>query len=177
MSERGAYARRSFRERPEDNVYDSTTSYLPKSLTKILKDASDKYGLPVSRLVAIAIDNEQECQDPFAYDVSCPDVPYVENEYATEAGKIYDFLKKVKTGMGIDTLVTFRRDIGVPDKKRLLLGLRELLKVEMAEEYFNMHTKFRYSRDYMHIRAVTGFLQTKQPADKRNRKTIVGSNV
>jgi hypothetical protein len=141
-------------------------SHVAKVTGDILLDLSVEMDLPISKLIAYALDNEMDCAEPFKYDVTIPDVPYREFEYADEASKLLKYLmKNFASGTGLDMLVLCRRDIGVPDKARLLLGYRELLKREMVEEFYPQHTKFRYGKNYRYIRPTQDVIEN----EKNNR--------
>jgi hypothetical protein len=122
---------------PEDESFQSITVYLPKSVYCILKAKSDQTNLPLSRLVAYAVDNELACGEPFRYDTALLDKPYVQDAYSEEANKIYKFLEKTEksaVGIGRDLLMLARRDIGIMNKDEFLLALRELYECDVIEE-------------------------------------------
>lgn len=92
-------------------------------------------GVPVSRLVAIALEHELEREKPFEYDVTLPADEYVEFAYADDAGKILNYLRGDSQGFGLDMLCLLRHDIGIPDKTTFLLAFRELLSKDLLEVY------------------------------------------
>lgn len=148
--------------------------YLPDETKKILKLKSEESGLPISRLIAIAIDNELDSPSPFTYLCSWPINEYIEYAYVEEAQKIYQYLLKFPSGIGRDLLMLHRRDIGVTNRNDLMLALRELLEKDMIEEIpVPKNAKFKkYKKDYKYIR-----LKHIDRASllKRKRKKIDGS--
>ena len=136
----------------EDDPMMSITVFIPRGTAEKLKEMSMAQDLPVSRLIAYAIDNELDCEKPFTYDYKLPNIPYVENAYSDEALKVYDYMKKFPSGIGLDTLLMSRRDAGLDDKGAFLLGYRELLMSKMVEEFYPMNSKFRHAKDYRYSR-------------------------
>lgn len=137
----------------ENNPYVKMQVYLPKSLFGILKKAGEKMNLPLSRLMIYALDNELDSPVPFNYLCSWPLNEYIENAYADEATKIYNFLLKFPSGIGRDMLMTCRRDVGITNKNDLMLGLRELMKKDMVIEASpSKKTTFTYNPEYKYIR-------------------------
>lgn len=151
IPERPRYSQRT-KMRPEDDPFEKLVSFAPKSIARMLKHESIARDLPMSRLLAIALIHEMERPDPFNLQLDLPDDEFVENAYADEAVKIYDFLNKFPGGTGIDTLWLFKVEIGIRDKERFLYGYRELLKSGMVEEFWPMTSKFRYAKDYKYVR-------------------------
>lgn len=131
--------------------------YLPKSTARLLKEHSRRLGLPLSRLICIAIDNELDCERPFNY--PSPDVDgeaYVEYMYAHEAGRLMEFLATIPTGTGEDMLLIARRDFGLEDRRLVMLAIRELIMTGMAERVPPPPgNKFGfYNEDYEYVRLV-----------------------
>lgn len=143
------------RQRPkEDDAFDHITSHVPKGISRRLKAESELRQIPVSKLICYALDNELDCNPSFNYETKLPDSPYREFEYAEEAGKILQFLTRhfQDVGTGLDTLLLFRRDIGIESKERFLLGFRELLNKKLIEEFYPRYAKFKYGKDYRYYR-------------------------
>jgi hypothetical protein len=122
-------------KKPEHDAFTMVKVYLPNDTVKLLKRRSEEDQIPVSRLIAIAVDNELDTVKPFQYPCDTPDVPYQEYLYAKEAKAIIDFLMKFPHGTSIDTLMLCRRDIGIADRDTLMLALRELSAKKMIEEF------------------------------------------
>ena len=91
--------------------------------------------LPMSRLIAIALDKEFDEVDPFLYDCSLPSEEFEEYAYADQAGKILRYLKDQSVGMSIEMLTLLRADYGVPDKSEMLAGLKECVDKDLIESY------------------------------------------
>lgn len=154
----------SYRRDPDD-PFEPVTVYLPKSLAAILKSYSDKRGLPVSRLVCYAVDNELDTAHPFNYECDLPESPFVEYAYAAEASRMIEYLERFPSGTGRDVLMLARRDMSIPNRTELMLAYRELLETQMVEEYMPVRTKFKFNRDYKYTRLV-GY----KPQDVRKKK-------
>jgi hypothetical protein len=133
--------------------------YLPKSLYDILKAKSEKTGLPMSRLASFAIDNEivdQGIDAAFEYDCKMPENTYVEGAYVDEGSRIYRYLTRNGSPMSVDQMILHRRDIGVPEKLTLLLGLRELLeRGTLVEEIYPTWSHFKFRDTYRVIAVKT----------------------
>ena len=90
----------------------------------------------MSKIIAIAIDNELERDKPFEFDLTFPDTDEtVEYAYANEAGKILNFIKGLRIGAGLDILTLLRYDIGVPDKVTFLAAFKECLDNDVLETF------------------------------------------
>lgn len=90
--------------------------------------------LPMSLLIAFAIENELLKPQPFDYDVTLSQEEYDEYAFADQAGKIYNFLK-TNSGMSLEMLCSLRHDFGIESKEEFLLGFRKLMEDGMIEAY------------------------------------------
>lgn len=109
---------------------------ISKSSFKKIKAIAAQSKIPIARLIAIAIDNEFDTANPFSYEIpSLDNIPYIEDAAFSESAKIHNYLmNNWAAGIGYDQILIVREDIGISDKTRLLLGVRELLKKEMLIE-------------------------------------------
>lgn len=113
-------------------------AFISHALAKQLQYYSKRHELPMSRLVAIALDNEiydNEENIPFKWDYTLPKGEYAEYAFAEEAGRILTFMKNDEKGMSLDFLLTLRHDIGIKDKKVFLAAFNECLEKEMIEVF------------------------------------------
>lgn len=163
------YKRRFFKKSP-DSPYEAIQISLPREVCELLRESSGEKLLPISRLIGYAIDNELECAVPFNYLCELPQTQYVKHAYAEEAGRIEKLLLKFPRGIGLDTLMLFRRSIGVPSKVTFMLGFRELI----AEDRIEFATgargagAFQHAEDYEYV-----FLKDPpQRMSKRGSKRI-----
>lgn len=108
--------------------------YLPKATAEILRAKRLGTSIPVSRLVAIALDNELDSTIPFNYPCELPE-RVTEYLYAAEAGRLLAFLTRAPTGVARDTIMLCRRDIGVMDRDALMGAMKELLDKNLIEEF------------------------------------------
>lgn len=119
-----------------DQSFDCVKVYLPKETARLLKIAARDKFLPVSRLCAIAIDNEfDQGEHSFNYPFVLPTTPFTQSEYADEAGKILNFLRRYPDGLSQDVLMMCRRDLGVESREKFLYGYRELVEADLIEEF------------------------------------------
>lgn len=116
------------------NALVKVPTMIPEKTLEFLKEYSAAEKISVSRLIAIAIDNEMDCSPMFKYFTEIPiDPPYVEGAYHDQAVKLYRYLQKFSYGLSIDMIVLARREFGLLDRQEALLALRELLEKGLAE--------------------------------------------
>ena len=153
-----SYRKFNKKARKKDKSIDafvSTNVYLPKATANILKDLAATRKLPVSRLVAIAVDNELDVEPSFNYPVKLPDTNYREYAYAKEAGALMDWLSRFPHGVSLDTIMLCRRDILGEEEHNtarpvVLEALRELVEKEIAE--FFAPAKMSRNKAYERVR-------------------------
>lgn len=105
------------------------------AILEALRDSDD--GLPLSRYIQIAIDNELDQAKPFSYSTKFPDEDFVEDKYAHEANIIFEFLKSYSSkGISVMMLMLLRRMVGIEDRERIYRGYNELLQSGVVEEYY-----------------------------------------
>lgn len=111
--------------------------FVPEYHEKYIRSISKKNMIPMSRLIAFALDNEIERDTPFEYNLEMPECEFDELANAEEAGKILDFMKGLhaEKGVGLESIMLYRFKIGIPCKKKLMLGFRELYFSEMIESF------------------------------------------
>lgn len=146
-------ARPKYKKSEVDQCFESFQGRLPLSSFKKLKEISHLRDVPLTHLVAYAVEREFEKPDAFQWKYKIPgDETFVHNQYADQALKIYDFVKKFPNGTGIDSIMLCRFDMGMPNKDDVVNGYRELLNSGMVEEVFPPQKAFRYAKDYMFIK-------------------------
>jgi len=133
------YNRKPIRTKRDDESHAMVNMnvMVPRATARIIQKVHEKTGLPISRLIAIAIDNEvSESVSPFNYPCLMPTSPYVEYAYADEAGKLLRFIQLYEEKpMTIEQLMLCRRDAGIPSREVFMLAYRELLEKNMIEEF------------------------------------------
>lgn len=137
-----------------DDVFKSLNAFLPKKTVQMLEEISEDKRIPLSRLIAIAVDNELDSIPPFNYPTEKPASEYVEFAYADEASKLLEFIEKCPQGVGLDTLLLVRRDLGIENREIVMLAYRELLEQGLVEVFKPLRTSFNYGRHYRRVRAV-----------------------
>ncbi len=121
-------------KRHDDLKFQTVTVFFPRSVFKVLTERAEEMGLPVGRLIAIAVDNELDAPVPFNYPCQLPITTYIEHAYVEEAQKIVNYLNTMPNGMGREMLMLARRDIGIPNRDTLMAAYRELLQCGVIEE-------------------------------------------
>lgn len=134
-----------------DGIFEPVKVYLPKGTITLLRQKAYELNQPLSRLCAIAIDNELDQESAFAYPCDVPiNPPYIEYEYVDEAGKLLRFLEGLPRGTTVDSLMLCRRDYGIPLRSTVMLAYRELLAKQMIKITEEQYKKHRYP----HVEAV-----------------------
>lgn len=135
---------------PEDKSQTPVSITVPQKTYQLLKAKADDMGMPVSRLICYAIDNEFAAgEDAFKYDAEMPTTVFIEKAYVAEAGKIFRFIKKFGS-MSLDQIALARRDIGIDSKAEAMLGARELISVKNLVRYVYPAwiRYFKFNKDY-----------------------------
>lgn len=117
----------------EDRLYRKIATLLPSALAQRVIDIARDTRIPISRLVAYAIDNELDCKPPFNYPITMPTTDYVPNLYNKEALAIFNFLKQYPKGQPMDSMILLRRNYGIEERYKVMEGIRELLYQEMVK--------------------------------------------
>lgn len=132
-----------------EQLFVRTSVFLPVTTLAILRDHSRARGLPMARLIAMAVDNELDMVPPFNYPCDLPTSDYQVHLHAREAGLIMNYLAKFKKGASLDQLMLARRDIGIENRSQFLFAMRELIETGMVESFTPTYNKFdRFSVDY-----------------------------
>lgn len=107
---------------------ESMTCKVSRGNKEILRNLSEKYGVPMTTLVGIAVDKEIHSSSPFAYNLQLPEGEVEEFAYVDQATKILDYMKmNAVNGMPLELLVIIRKDMRVPDIDGFLSGFKECL--------------------------------------------------
>lgn len=163
------------RQRIKSDVYREFTVRIPIGLFAVLKAKSEESNLPIGWLICYALDNELDSPVPFNYPCLFPSNEYIPQAYLHEAQKIVDLLLKSPKGMGRESLMLCRRNIGVVDRNTFMLALRELFENDIVIEVNPpADTKFEFSQGYKFIRIkeITGkerkpVVETKEEIDRQ----------
>lgn len=104
------------------------TTYTGHETMNRVRKISKARQIPMSRLLAIAIDKELEQDHPFGYDLTLPETgDYPNYTFADESAKIKKYVDRLTTGLGLDYLTLLRKDIGIEDKETFLAAFKECL--------------------------------------------------
>lgn len=134
-----------------------------------LEEIVKKKQLPMSTLVAIALEYELQKEKPFDYDVSAPTQKYIDGAYYEEAQKIVNFMRKIY-GSSLEMMFILRADMGIPDKDIFNLAFREAMVSEMLEVYHPkqpQNSTVKYNEDVVFYR-VKG-ASTKKATEARKK--------
>lgn len=103
--------------------------------TKRLKDYAIRLKLPLSRMIALAVDNELAKQKPFdGIDFTLlKDIQ--EYAYAKEAQRISDYMDKVLHAVTVDYLYSHRHDMGLKTLEEVVGGFSELMRAGLLVEF------------------------------------------
>ncbi len=142
-----AWKPRSRKEKRDTDIFQSLISYMPKSVMELIRQKAEEIGMPMSRLVAIAVDNELDQSEPFTYPCPMPAEPYTEFTHVQEATKLFKFMQRLPEGTTLESLMLCRRDIGLETRADLMLAYRELLEKGMIETFKPSLRNLRYKGD------------------------------
>lgn len=163
---------RSYRQKQKpwvpDDPWCEIISYMPRSSYTIVRDASEDLRIPVSRLIALALDNELDSLSPFSYPCPVPEAVPGAHRYAEEAGRLLAFIKKFPNGVDLPGLVLCRRELDIPDRHILLAAYAELMADKLIEEFKPQRGYFNYGSKYRRVRA-TGITRDQQRRGKFRR--------
>ena len=102
--------------------------------SKRLKDYALRMKLPLSRLIALAVDNELSKNEPFkgiSFELF-KDVQ--EYAYAKEAQRISDYMDKIGHAVTIDFLYSHRHDLPLETLEEVIGGFSELMRAGLLVE-------------------------------------------
>jgi len=148
------------------NIQGSVSKHMAEQLNKI----SDEKRVPKSVLIARAIANELDSQTPFEFDVSMPDIAYVDED-VPGCVQLHKFIQS-HPGLSIEHLVILKEDIGINNKETLLLAYRRLLAVNMIEEYYPQSPQFLYPRSTYRVVRINKNPAENDPTFNLIRETI-----
>lgn len=124
-----------------------------------LEAQAERFKMPVTRLVAIAVENELAKDKPFEdFVVKIPESgTYDEFTFSDEAGKIVNWFRMFGASVTLDQLYIFRHDMHIPDGHTFLAGVRECLDRGMIETFIPKRsrlndTHFKKNANYMKLR-------------------------
>lgn len=149
------WAKKKAVSKPKDSLIAVEVKvYLCPKVHEILKKLQDgDDGLPISRYVQIALDNEMDQEKPFHYPLTFQDEPYVEEKYSHEANLIFDFLRQYShKGISLMMLMMLRRRVGILEREKIYRGYVELLNSGMVEEFYPKIDRFVFPKWYRKIR-------------------------
>lgn len=121
--------------KPSSKLLTPVSGSISTYYADIIKAHAIEHKMPVSRVVAMIIDNAFEHGNPLDYDMSLPvEGTYEENAFAEEGTLFLTFMKTMSNGLGLDMLLTLRHDIGIPSKEIFLAVFAECLRGGLIEE-------------------------------------------
>ena len=123
----------AYKKITEDTNGIRAQSWISMSHHKSLESFAKMYKLPISRLIAIAIERELERDTPFKVDFTLP-TDFIDGAYADEAGKILKFMRRLRSGVTLDFLYVLRHDMDITDGRAFLAGFSECVKAKKLEK-------------------------------------------
>lgn len=111
--------------------------FLPRNLHKVLLAYRATKGVPIARLVSIALYHELNKDNAFDFDMT-PKSEFDAEKYTPQGALIYKFLTDNKGGMAKDLLLMSGSLIGISDLDGMIHGLRELVEINLVEEVFSV---------------------------------------
>lgn len=165
------WTKRKSQEQLDNDPFICLKVYIPRSTFKMLDELRFERQVPVSRLIAYAIDNEFDSKIPFNYPCALPAHDFIEYEYADEAARMATFMERFPAGVSKDSLMLLRRDMKIEQRSRVMGAYRELLTVGMIEEFRGRNMSY----GPMHrIARLVGL--TKKALTKKRYKRIEGES-
>lgn len=118
------------------DLYESFSTKLPVETLKLLKLKAIHDGVTIASLINIAVDNELDCDPAFTYECPLTDTP---SEYMNvkECKLVINLLSRTYKGMLLSTLVIARRDIGIPNKDKILEVISELHSTKVISVFLD----------------------------------------
>lgn len=136
-------------------------AYLPPWLMSKVREISVFKGIPMSRLIGVALDNELLREIPFECRTIAPlphEVPVKKFEYADQANKLAKWLRQFPRGVDRELMILCRKDYGVESREEVLLAWRELFIGNLVEDVKPDNvTKFRYpeTTEFVRLKGVS----------------------
>lgn len=135
-----------------------------------LNALSKQMRIPMSSLVARAIDNELACERPFYRETRILK-EYERGENTKESISLYQFIVK-HPGLSKELLLIAREDIGIKDEQDVLIAIEHLLDNGQIEKVKPARPKYdNFPPDYVVYRANTRPTSIEiSPAERRYEK-------
>lgn len=111
--------------------------FLPRNLHRVLLAYRATRGIPIARLVAIALYHELNKSNAFDFNMTASS-PFEPDKYTPQGALIYKFLTDNKGGMAKDLLLMSGSLIGISDLDGMIHGLQELVEIGLVEEVFSV---------------------------------------
>ncbi len=108
--------------------FDILKTYVSKDVADKIRKIAENKNTTISKLLAIAIDNEMDTPSPFTFPHDMPSTPFIKGAYQEEAMLMSQYLDKFDDGADIETLMLHRHAIGIADKNTFMLAVREMLE-------------------------------------------------
>lgn len=121
----------------EDRNFIGMKVYLPRDLHTMLMAYRASKGIPITRLITIAVYNEMRRDKSFYLRLQ-PETEFKAGKYTNEATVLMRFLKENHGGMAKDLLILSRHLIGIDDEDAILHAITELKDLGLVEEVENL---------------------------------------
>jgi len=145
--------------KPKDSERDDSylvkiQAFVSSHVNDMIRSAAQAQELPISRVIAYALDRESQMELPFQVNFSLPRESGAEYEFADEAGRIIDFMKRMKKPQGIDVFLLHRHAMGIPNADDFLAAFKECVELNQIEAVVPKPSGHKraspYPEGYMH---------------------------
>jgi len=109
--------------------------------SKKIEEYAKKLKLPLTRIIAMAIDNEFSKAHPFKGIDFTLYKDIQEDTYSEQAQKIVNYMSMIKSAVTIDFLYSMRHDIGLQHLEDVVGGFSELMRAGLLTEHLPSYIK------------------------------------
>jgi len=110
------------------------STLLSPYVEKKLREISIKRKVSLYKLIAFAIHNEFERENPFEFDLTLTN-DFPAYTFAEESEKIKMYMVNLTLGMDLENLVLMRHEMGVFDKQTFLAAFKDCLDKQVIEPF------------------------------------------
>lgn len=149
-----------YRNRPDD-PYMLLRVNLPKWMYMKLREVEKNLKIPIGRMISYAVFNELfEAENPF--ELTLPVGPaWRPGVYEEEAKKLYTFMSRFPTGIGIDVCYLMCEEIGI-DPKLIQCALMELQHNHLVQMVKPKDSSYKFSDGYYVYKTLAVDIRTKE---------------
>lgn len=124
----------------------TANGYVSLKTYQRLRALSLKMKVPMTSLVARAIANEFACDNPFNRKLNIDHIPWVD-ENTEDTQKLFKYVGE-NGGLGLEHYLILADVIGIESEEKLLIAMRQLIKIDMITGIRPRSGKFNFPDDY-----------------------------